>query len=253
MSEEVTTLVDALESFRSHLTGYLERLRSFVNGPGLLEDREKLLPMTDRLTAEAGGMRPIVEPITGPATMTLFRVTVSPWSAAFTRAYGNPAAIPSLEALIQLTLTALGYLRQEGLRDSVTRVMTEHRSGRPKICIFHDGESSLREILELECWRIGVEPIVVDAAASLNESVDEKVERVLRDCTFAIVLARRERGAEQDGGIIPRGNIIDEIGRTRSALGDNFIILLEEGLTFPTNLSTLSTSRLRLTASIELS
>ncbi|MSQ07457.1 MAG: hypothetical protein EXR54_06015 [Dehalococcoidia bacterium] len=38
---------------------------------------------------------------------------------------------------------------------------------------------------------------------------------------------------------MPRLNIIDEIERVRAKLGDKFVILLERGLSLPTNLATV--------------
>ena len=73
---------------------------------------------------------------------------------------------------------------------------------------------------------------------SLNESVDNKVDRGLDGCAFAIVLARLEQGVKQDGLTLPRANIIDEIGRIRQRLDNQHIILLESGLSLPSNQST---------------
>ena len=101
----------------------------------------------------------------------------------------------------------------------------------------HDGPSDLKDKLEVECWRNGLEPLIVEEAVSLDESVDAKVDRGLEGTAFAIVLARLNRGIDQDGATIPRGNIIDEISRIRNSLGDRYIILLEEDLSLPTNLA----------------
>lgn len=109
---------------------------------------------------------------------------------------------------------------------------------RTKVFIAHDGPSELRDKLEMECWRSGLEPLIVEEALSLDESVDAKVSRGLEGVAFAIVLARLDRGLDQDGIVIPRGNIIDEIGRIRTLLGDRYVILLEKGLALPTNLAT---------------
>ena len=55
------------------------------------------------------------------------------------------------------------------------------------------------------------------------------------DCSFAILLARSERGVDQDDLKMPRTNLIDQIERIRNHLGDRHIILLESGLSLPSN------------------
>ena len=107
-----------------------------------------------------------------------------------------------------------------------------------RVTMLHDGASALRSRLELECWRMMLEPIVAEVQTSLDESVDSKVDRLLEGCEFGIVLARVEAGIDQDSSKIPRGNVIDEIGRIRAKLGDSYIILLEAGLTLPSNQAT---------------
>ena len=105
------------------------------------------------------------------------------------------------------------------------------------VFISHDGESPVRRAVELECFRIGLHPIVIEAQPSRNESVDDKVDRFLDQSKFAIVVAGFHRGSEQDGERYPRAAVIDEISRIRSKLGDRFIVLLEEGLRLPVTLS----------------
>ena len=161
-----------------------------------------------------------------------------PWADAFSNEYNNPLLVGYIDAVIQNTNTAIGAIQGVGLKQALSEFVSPRNIKRPRVFIAHDGENLLRTRLELECWHLGLHPIVADEEASGDESVDSKVNRLLTDCQFAVVLARRQKGIKQDEQTIPRGNIIDEIERIRNKLGDKYLVLLEEGLSLPSNLAT---------------
>ena len=68
------------------------------------------------------------------------------------------------QATINLVKTMIEHI---GEFEPVTR--TDVRS---KIFIAHDGESEIRTKLEVACWRMGLEPAIVEEMGSRNESVD---------------------------------------------------------------------------------
>ena len=190
------------------------------------------------LVRRAGGLRPIVESLLGERFLVRFGQRYNPWLEAFNKDDRNPRVVSSLNALLQFTNEAIGKLESAELISFFTQSFQPRSIQRPKVLIAHDGGRELRNRVETECWRMMLEPIVVEEQTSLNESVDTKVDRFLDQCQFAIIIARLERGIKQDGRQFPRGNIIDEIGRIRTKLNDHYVILLEEGLGLPTNLAT---------------
>jgi predicted nucleotide-binding protein len=62
------------------------------------------------------------------------------------------------------------------------------------------------------------------------------VEHYLKQCDCAIILATKGDVDGRTGEFIPRGNILNEIGRAQEILPDKMIYLLEEETKFPTNI-----------------
>ena len=191
------------------------------------------------MATEFGKFKPLVTALTGNRLVTQFGQTYDPWLEALTvEVVHSPNVVTSLRAVTQAVNEAIGHIKGDRLRQAIPDLVSKSTPPRPTVFISHDGESSMRDRLEMECWRTGLNPVVVEARTSHNESVDDKVDRLLDEAVFAIVLARREVGADQDGRIMPRGSVIDEISRIRSKLGDKFIVLLERGMELPATLST---------------
>ena len=226
----------------------VEMLRNFVGDLNEFRDEvEKIMfrddPPSQGLTArnqdltiEAGKLRPLVNTILGPRSMSQSGQRYDYWSEAFGRDFDNPRKITSIDAVTRDVLVTIGHIEGQAIRAAVPDMAPP--KARPMVFVSHDGDSPLRTAIEIECFRIGLHPIVVEAQPSGNESVDEKVDRFLGKSQFAIVVAGFERGSEQDGERYPRAAVIDEISRIRSKLGARFIVLLEEGLRLPATLST---------------
>ena len=109
------------------------------------------------------------------------------------------------------------------------------RLGRPWIFIAHGGETPARDHLELFLWRQGYHPVIVDIMPSLQMSINDKVDHYLKQCSFAVIFAEADRASTQDGKTHPRLNIVNEIPRVRNILGKKFIVLIEKGLSMPSN------------------
>ena len=77
----------------------------------------------------------------------------------------------------------------------------------------------------------------MELSAGGGRSPSGKVDLLLNDCAFGIVLARKSRGVKQDGDILPRANVIDEMARVQQVLGERRLLLLESGLALPSNAS----------------
>ena len=234
------TIIQKLKNFHFHMENYVEEVRQFRINTG--QSTSILREMVTIINIEAASLIPIVEATVGKHEMSDNRATWDPWLVAFTRNYERGISLTrirgSLDAVQQSVESTIGYYESKDFIDSIPRPFEPRSIQRPKIFIAHDGPSDLRARLELECWRMMLEPIVAEEQPSLDESVDSKVGRLLEECEFGIVLARSEAGIIQDSQRIPRGNVIDEISRIRAQLGDNYIILLDAGLTLPSNLAT---------------
>ncbi len=106
-----------------------------------------------------------------------------------------------------------------------------------RIFIAHDGPSPARDKLERFLRALGSEPVIVELSPGAGKSPGRKVDLHLNTCDFGIVLARKSQGVRQDNKILPRANIIDEMARFQHVLGDHRMLLLESGLSLPSNAS----------------
>lgn len=106
-----------------------------------------------------------------------------------------------------------------------------------KVFIAHGGQSTALDKLERFIRAIGAEPVIVEQSPGSSKSPSTKVDAQLSECDFAIILATRSHGAEQDCKVFPRVNVIDEMPRVRQALDQRCILLLQHGVSLPSNQS----------------
>ena len=231
-------IIKRLRDFHDHLWSYTEKCRSLLRVPP--PPTSELRNAVTALVIEAASVKPIVTATFGREWLNEPGARWDPWLMAFGRSYQDnlPRILASLDSVLQSVEETIGYFESKDFIDSIFRPVEPKSIHRPKVFIAHDGASDLRNRLQLECVGMMLEPIVAEEQPSLDESVDSKVDRLLEGCEFAIVLARSEAGISQDSQKIPRANIIDEIPRIRAKLGDNYIILLEVGLSLPSNQQT---------------
>jgi len=106
----------------------------------------------------------------------------------------------------------------------------------PKAFIAHGGESAARDKVESFLIALGVTPIIVEEQPSEGRSKDKNVEYYLKQCDCAIILATKGDVDGRSGEFIPRGNILNEVGRCQEIFPNRTVYLLEEGVKFPTNI-----------------
>ena len=104
----------------------------------------------------------------------------------------------------------------------------------PKAFISHGKESAALRKLKEFIETLGIEPIIVKIQASLDKTVDDKIEYYLNQSDFVIILATADD--DVDGKLQPRQNVIHEIGLVQKTLPGKIIYLLEEGAEFPSNI-----------------
>lgn len=106
----------------------------------------------------------------------------------------------------------------------------------PRAFIAHGGESAARDKLADFLMSLGVTPTIVEAQPSQGRSKEKNVEHYLKQCDCAIILATKGDVDGRTDEFIPRGNILNEIGRCQEIFPDRMVYLLEEGVKFPTNI-----------------
>lgn len=118
--------------------------------------------------------------------------------------------------------------------EDITKELVSTRP--PRAFIAHGGESAARDKLEDFLTALGVTPTITEKQPSQGRSKDKNVEYYLKQCDCAIILATRGDVDGRTGEFIPRGNILNEIGRCQEIFPNRIVYLLEEGVKFPTNI-----------------
>jgi len=106
----------------------------------------------------------------------------------------------------------------------------------PQVFIAHGGKTAARNKLQDFLAALGITPIIVEEQPSEGRSKDKNVEHYLKQCDCAIILAIRGDVDGRTGEFIPRGNILNEVGRCQDIFPNRTVYLLEEGVKFPTNI-----------------
>ncbi len=107
----------------------------------------------------------------------------------------------------------------------------------PKVFVAHGGDSpALRKLKEF-LSSLDVQPLVVEEQASEGRSIGEKVDWYARQADCAIILATKGDIDGRTDGLIPRGNVLMEIGKLQELFKHKIIYLLQSGVKFPTNIS----------------
>ena len=161
----------------------------------------------------------------------------------------DPVTSNLLDYCIDVTNVAIGKLEDDikkGYRDKqgnpiekTHQVDTEP----PKAFIAHGGKSGVLNKLREFVEALGIKPIIVELSPTKGMSVDDKVNKYIKDADCGIILATK-------GGIIdtkgketkqhPRLNVTDELERLRAAFPNKTILLLEKGVDLPSNISGLT-------------
>ncbi len=116
-------------------------------------------------------------------------------------------------------------------------------SDKPKAFIAHGGKSGVLDKLREFVQALGVDPLIVELLPSKTMSVDDKVNRYIKDADCGIVLATKgniiDKGSRKQAQH-PRLNVIDELERLRAAFPNRTILLLERDVDLPSNISRLT-------------
>jgi predicted nucleotide-binding protein len=111
----------------------------------------------------------------------------------------------------------------------------------PKAFIAHGGRSAVLDKLRDFIQALGIAPLIVELLPSKGMSVDDKVNKYIKDADCGIVLATKGHIVDKTSDKQhPRLNVIDEIERLRAVFPDRTILLLERGIALPSNIGGLT-------------
>lgn len=104
------------------------------------------------------------------------------------------------------------------------------------IFISHGHHPEIREKVEdfIECLELN--PVVVMDSASDGLSVDDKVDKYIKNCAASIILYTPDDELK-DGTLLPRQNVIHETGILQRLMPDKIIYLKEKSVKLPTNIT----------------
>lgn len=84
---------------------------------------------------------------------------------------------------------------------------------------------------------LGINPLIAEEEPSIDRSPNQQVEWCLDNADCVIILGTADDKDLKDGKLYPRRNVHIEIGRVQERFPGKIIYLLEEGASFPTNIT----------------
>jgi predicted nucleotide-binding protein len=113
----------------------------------------------------------------------------------------------------------------------------------PKVFIAHGGGTEARNKLHDYLLALGVQPLIIEEESLEGLSVNQQVEQYLKEADCAIILGTAADKELMDGKLNPRKNEHIEIGKLQDKFRDRVIYLVEEGASFPPEISGISCTR----------
>jgi predicted nucleotide-binding protein len=243
-------IVDELKNFREKLTQYyVYRKKQIVSHEKLTKkEQEDLASIYYEFSIRAGKYAPLVKEYTGLESIHTSAGFQDVWNWAFSFET-NTLVVSALDQCLQATSRTIGRLQddiEKGIRDEQGKLIEKPQIAStepPKAFIAHGGKSGVLDKLRDFIQALGLDPLVVELLPSKGMSVDDKVNKYIKDADCGIVLATK-------GGIVdtkgkkqkqhPRLNVIDEFERLRAVFPDKTILLLEKGVDLPSNIAGLT-------------
>lgn len=138
--------------------------------------------------------------------------------------------------------------------------MPQNRAEVRRVFITHGKDKGIRDQIEEIVKYGGFEPVVSVKTESLAKPVPHKVLDEMRACDAAVIhvgVEQKVKDAEGNEVELVNQNVLIEIGAAMALYGQKFILLVEEGVVLPSNLSGLyecrySGSELSMIATMKL-
>ena len=106
-----------------------------------------------------------------------------------------------------------------------------------KVFIAHGGKTKALDKVQAFLIALNVIPLIAEEEPSVDRSANQQVEWCLDNSDCAIILGTADDKDLKDGKLYPRRNVHIEIGRVQERFPNKVIYLLEEGASFPSNIS----------------
>lgn len=235
MNSRQQTLIHELKEFHGQLKEFrylIEELHATGLDTGSREQERESI--REELVRKSGKLKPIVVDLTGKQYGEQFGRSFDMWTSALGSGSYGTRQTWSLGGIIDSVNEAIGSLEAE----PEPKTLSERKSAfeSPRAFIAHGGKSPARDELQDFLVALGVTPIIVEEQPSEGRSKDKNVEYYLKQCDCAIILATKGDVDGQTGEFIPRGNILNEVGRCQEIFPNRVVYLLEKGVKFPTDI-----------------
>jgi predicted nucleotide-binding protein len=113
----------------------------------------------------------------------------------------------------------------------------------PKVFIAHGGETEARNKVHDYLMALGVQPLIIEEESVAGLTVNQQVEQYLNEADCAVILGTADDKELMDGKLNPRRNEYIEIGKLQEKFPDRIIYLVEEGTSFPSDISEILCTR----------
>jgi predicted nucleotide-binding protein len=229
-----------LESFRDEFRKYGDLVLKVKNRRAL--NKNETIEF-ERLYAELpqkyGGLKEIIEKYAGSAVLPLQGGKCE--YEVFTSSFNfTPFSTGSLLALVNKAIITLGIAigKLRSLPEAYVEAQDMETTQSPKALIAHGGQSAcLRKLCDF-LKALGVEPIVAEWKESEGRWTERHVDKLMEESDCYIVLAEYGNIVDlKTGAKHPRLNVIDELARSREKRSDRIVLLLQKGVSLPSNVS----------------
>jgi len=241
-------IIYGLKSFYSGLKSYQARMEQLNSNQTILghwiRERDRI---REKLVRETGVFKKIVIELTEKQYFTLNMKTYDIWNEAFNPSSELPTQsnLAAIAFCINAVNEAIGKLESDieaGVRDEQGNLIkiaekSTNITEKPKAFIAHGGETRARNKLQRFLTSLGVQPLIIEEEPKEGRSVNQQVEHYINQADCAIILGTADDKELKDGKLYPRRNVYIEIGRFQEKFPNRIIYLLEDGGSFPSNIS----------------
>jgi len=240
------SIINELENFQNELAYYHRLIQLSRKGTISQAGKKNLSDLYGILLQKVGQFKGLIIEITGMNVVTIpvnyKELKTDIWAVSFQlpTVVRTPIAINYCITAVGQTIGKLKDDILAGERDEQGKLINKKEEPflqHPKIFIAHGGKSEARNKLCIFLKALGVEPLVIEDEPIEGRSVNEQVEYYLKQADCSLVLGTADDKELKDGKLYPRRNVYIEIGRFQERFPKRIIFLLEDGGSYPSDIS----------------